>query len=1458
MKAGAQGPVSNFSATPTSGCGPLHVQFTDQSTNSPLFWNWDFGDGQSSTAQNPLNVYTNPGTYTVTLTTRNRDGANTKTLTGLITVYAYPSANFTSNLTVACAPSSVQFINTSSGVISSYEWDLGDGTQSTQPNPLHTYTQTGYYNISLTVSNAGGCSNISSQLRYLRVIDGIQPNFTFDQTSASCSPPYIVNFINQTAGPGTLTYNWSLGTGAAPAGSTDINPTNITYPGNGNYTVSLQVQSSLGCSQTFQKNIPFNGGNATFTAPGAVCINTPVTFTNTSTPTPLSSAWNFGDGTTGSGQNPSKTYTALGTFSIKVVNKNAACSDSLTKTISVVNPPTPNFSAPVTTGCQAPLTVNFQDNSTGSPNKWLWNFGDGHTDTVQNPTHTYTDTGSFNVTLTASSASGCYAPLTKNGFVLVRAPILTLGTDTLGACTSGTADNNTIKPILTVTSVDPASTYTWSAPSATPSSSTLQNPSFSYPGPGNYSISVTVKTLTGCTATKTFTNVVEIGTPVTPDFNISFTPTCGRTPVLFKSTKTPGQHWLYKFGDGSFSTGDKDTSSHTYQGIGDYQVTLTMTNNGCPQAITKPVHVNAPVAGFTTSIDCNGSPLSVTFNDTTQFGVTPPPTGTTWLWNFGDPASGANNVSSGQSPTHDYTAGGSGTYFVKLSVTDPATGCTDTTRVSLVVGPTIASFTPADLSSICKNTDNLLRSTSTNPTLIQSYSWSIDGGTPGGNTPTDTLNIPTTGPNTVSLTIVSIYGCTSTATNHYTVTGPTAAFSYPTPLSGGCKNTPVTFADNSTAYPGTTLIGWAWDWGDGNGSNFNTPPPPFQHAYTAAGNYSVKLTIQDNNGCFDAFREPGTILITSPVANFSGPDSFYCPGVPFTFIDSSKGYQLSDSWNFGDSQTGTTPTHTYTDNGNYSVTLTVTDTFSCTNTITKSVRIQKPIAAFDIADTVGICIPLQTQFTSQGQFYDSLYWNFGDGTTSTLPVTSHFYNSYSPITSPFIATLYLRGPGGCFETASRRVLLLDPDANSQFTYGPPLEACDSVPIKFNIVPPPYTSFEVLFGDNYYDSSQNPNPIHVYHNPNTYHPNLLLTDVTGCIYPIGGAQRITVLGASPFFSMNPHSFCDSAIVNMIDYTTTNDGIDSETYVFSDGSPSQLQTPGTGAFNVSNYFNKVGTWIVALKTVTDHECKETYTDTVRVYQTPHPLITVVSPLCNGLIQFQGSLDAPQVDTIGWTWNLGNGQTSDLQNPAGNFKPGNYTVTLRADVSFGCADTTSTNITVFSPPVIKGPKEITTPLGIPVTIPFTYSSNVVSYNWTPATNLDCATCANPVATLLLATQYAVTVVDTNKCTATDSILIKTICNDQNFFLPNTFSPNGDGVNDYFYPRGTNLYNVQSLTIFNRWGQQVFQRRDFPANAQNMGWDGTFNGHPAPADAYVFIVEMICENAQVVAIHGSVTLVR
>src|ERR1700759_1659050 len=114
LKSNAQAPVADFSATPTAGCGPLNAQFKDLSTNYPNAWSWDFGDGNTGRQQNPAHTYASPGTYTVSLISRNGSGADAMRKTGYITVYPSPNPNFSTNLNLACAPAPIKLNDNSS------------------------------------------------------------------------------------------------------------------------------------------------------------------------------------------------------------------------------------------------------------------------------------------------------------------------------------------------------------------------------------------------------------------------------------------------------------------------------------------------------------------------------------------------------------------------------------------------------------------------------------------------------------------------------------------------------------------------------------------------------------------------------------------------------------------------------------------------------------------------------------------------------------------------------------------------------------------------------------------------------------------------------------------------------------------------------------------------------------------------------------------------------------------------------------------------------------------------------------------------------------------------------------------------------------------------------------------------------------------------------------------------
>jgi gliding motility-associated-like protein len=150
------------------------------------------------------------------------------------------------------------------------------------------------------------------------------------------------------------------------------------------------------------------------------------------------------------------------------------------------------------------------------------------------------------------------------------------------------------------------------------------------------------------------------------------------------------------------------------------------------------------------------------------------------------------------------------------------------------------------------------------------------------------------------------------------------------------------------------------------------------------------------------------------------------------------------------------------------------------------------------------------------------------------------------------------------------------------------------------------------------------------------------------------------------------------------------------------------------------------------------------------------------------------------------------------------------------------------------------------------------MASYTWTPARDLSCTTCPQPVASNLMDRLYKTTFIDSNGCENIGTILVRVLCKGTNVFVPNTFSPNGDGNNDFFYPRGTGLNRAKVMRVFNRWGEIVFERNDFPVNNPAYGWDGKMNGQTVNGDVYVYQVEIYCENGQLIKFSGNVALIK
>ncbi len=245
-------PVAEFTANRTTGDAPMAVQFTDQSTGVPSSWAWVFGDGTTSTEQNPNHTYTNPGTYNVRLTVTNSAGTDTKTKNGYIRVNEGMQAAFTYTTSNPgnLAPLTVAFTDASKGAPSQWVWNFGDGFISMERNPIHTYTAPGNYTATLTVSDSKQSSSVS------QVIEVKQRLFAdFSVQPAKGSVPLTVRLSDQSIGQPN---SWTWVIAKDPYNVTIFDPGSrtqvYTFNEPGTYDVRLTVTDSYGNTATILKS----------------------------------------------------------------------------------------------------------------------------------------------------------------------------------------------------------------------------------------------------------------------------------------------------------------------------------------------------------------------------------------------------------------------------------------------------------------------------------------------------------------------------------------------------------------------------------------------------------------------------------------------------------------------------------------------------------------------------------------------------------------------------------------------------------------------------------------------------------------------------------------------------------------------------------------------------------------------------------------------------------------------------------------------------------------------------------------------------------------------------------------------------------------------------------------------------------------------------------------------------
>jgi gliding motility-associated-like protein len=707
-------PVADFNFN-TNGCVSTPVSFTDNTSNTsgrPItHWHWNFGDNNvANDVTTVSHTYAGPGSYTVKYTVITDVGCKSDTMPHTVVLNDPPVALF-SPASPYCAGKTITFTNqstVSTGSIVKWTWNFGDASPVvnalTGADQTHAYAATGTYTVTLEVETASGCrSTVASQTITVRP----NPVVNFNLPNV-CLPAGAAQFTSSsTISDGTenqFGYSWNFGD-ATPV-ATVQNPLH-NYTAAGPFDVALTVTSNNGCATTLTQNLAtiYPEPKAIFPQPAEVCFGAPVSFTDQSTATGSSITqwlWDFGDATTSTLQNPTKTYAGAGTYTVTLTVTSAiGCKSVSAANIAshqvVVNAlPTANFNTSIP-GC-AGQGVTFT--STSVPNvgnivKWTWNYGDASTAVLTSGTpfvHSYATINTYNATLQVETDKGCVSTVFAKDIVINQVPLA-------GFAVPDICVNDNFAPFTDTSKIATGTITAWewnfgdaNATAGNPNTSVLQNPTHHYTLPGNYTAQLIATSNTGCK--DTITNTVKVnGGILTPQFALeNTTALCSNKSITIKDASTINGgsilrleiYWditdlTNKTIDNTPAAGE--TYTHTYPEFGTpasktytirYEVYSGIT---CVNSITRDITMLAtPQLAF-------GSVLPVCSN-------VPPFQVTQALLTNVLPGSGAF-TGTGVSPTglFDPQAAGNGTHSLTYTYTGN-NGCSNSVNQAIIVNPT--------------------------------------------------------------------------------------------------------------------------------------------------------------------------------------------------------------------------------------------------------------------------------------------------------------------------------------------------------------------------------------------------------------------------------------------------------------------------------------------------------------------------------------------------------------------------------------------------------------------------------------------------------------------------------------------------------------------------------------------------------------------------------------------------
>ncbi|MFO8128334.1 MAG: PKD domain-containing protein [Bacteroidales bacterium] len=1100
----------------TNNTNPGYTDLCDPSNN----YEWDFGDGNTSMDSTGWNTYASPGSFDVTLTADNGYCADDTTITVYITgVHAEFSFD------TACINSPTHFQDLSyayddpdytpdpSIQLVSYNWDFGDGNTSGDASPEHTYASSGSYQVSLTVISEYGCD--STTIRNVIVNEPEIDTVLID--SVSCN-----NFLD---GGITIQASSIYGIHSYTLNPGDTTNTTGVFTGLGPGTYILTVEDNSYC-KTYDTVHLFNPDPLAYTIDstnvscngyhdGSILI--------TATGGTGSLEYSIDGGNT---YHTGNSFLGLGPGNYVVTIQDGNGCETQGDTITLSEPDVLEIygfltSDPTCFGCSnGQITAQVQGGT--PPYDHSWSNGMTGNPVTGLTAGWYTDT--------VTDVNGCQV---IDSIELIQPASFIIHLDSSDVLCYG---GNTGWVSATVTGGTEPYAYEWRMiPDATllGTNDTLWNCTAGY-------YEFTVTDIYGNVAKDTI-EVVQPD-PVLLTFMQSDTICYGNSNGWASVTVTGGINpYTYLWSGGTGTT----TDSVYNLSPGNYTVTVTDAN-GCQETGTVSIVENPQLIVTISSLGnsvCYGDSIFLQANPS---GGTLP--AISYQWTPETDLSSPNSASTWASPLSPVE------YHVQVL---DSRGCEagDSIAIAIHDNP-VADFS---FTNPCgSNAVNFTDESTIDSGNVVFWHWQFgDGYSSYHRNP---VHIYQKFDTTYNVTLIahSDNGCTDTITKslyinpilNLTASSDTVCYGFSTHFTYTIAN------------PAANIVSWLWDFGDGNTS---TEPEP-DHIYTAPGVYVAYLTVEDSSGCTEA-ASTNVRVHALPVPDFSDSTSCYDSLTYFKdlSVPGSSGI-VSWDWDFGDG-TGSSfqnPVHHYVNHGTYTVTLTITNGNGCVDTYSRDViSFPAPEADF-IADTA--CLGSPTNFTdlssSASGVINQWYWDFGDGTTSSLQDPLHTYLS----SGIFVATLIVTNTAGCSDTVSYDVLVYAPPEAS-FTHA---GSCAGNPVQFTDQSTANAASIISWYWNFDDghTSTEQNPVHSFAGAGTYDVSLTVQNSNGCS---SDTTIPVIIHALPIPDFSDSTSCVNGLTYFTDLSDTTGGtsIGSWLWRFGDGNTSIQQDPGNNSESIKHH-------------------------------------------------------------------------------------------------------------------------------------------------------------------------------------------------------------------------------------------------------------------------------------------------